>query len=141
METKTATNGKAAQGAGLPKLNGEHKTTPAQNGVSAVEEKPKTEEKAEAPAAEEKPLTVEDRIKKVGTLNDLIAKRATFKNHLERVEKLKFSDYDEKDTIALTDAKGETYNIRSSVLCQKIGAMLKTEISAKIREVEAEIAF
>lgn len=84
---------------------------------------------------------MEDKIRKVNSLNDLIGKRGVLKNHLERVEALKFGDYDEKDTITITSGGGQSYTIKSTVLCQKIGGMLKEEISGKIVEVEAEINF
>lgn len=140
METKTATNGKAVQGAGHAKVNGESKPTAAKNGTPVAEEA-KEPVQDEKPAGEKPMLTVEDKIKKVNSLNELIQKRTVLKSHLDKVQTLKFGDYEEKDTIAITSGNGQTYTIKSSVLCQKIGGMLKSEISAKIAEVEEEIAF
>jgi hypothetical protein len=123
-DTKHQRNGKAAQGAA--QIATETKAQPAthseQQGAELTDKQ--TPYTPEAPV-----LSVEDKIRKVETLNELIQKRTTLKNHQERVEKLKFGDYEEKDTLTIHSGNGQNYTIKSAVLCQKIA------------ETEAQIAF
>jgi hypothetical protein len=84
-------------------------------------------------------LTVEDTIKKVVQLNDNIHTRRVLMTHLEKVQSLKFGDYDDKNILILKSSTGETYEIKSPGLCMKIADLAQNEIQAKIDEVEQQI--
>ena len=134
-KNSTKTNGKASQGEGKTAVK---ELTKPEASSSVVGEKGQFNEQALQP---ETTPTVEDRIKKIFTLNDRIETRSLLKSHLERVEAIKFGDYDEKDSISIVNATGKPYVIKSTNMCKKISAMLKEEITAKIVEVEAQIIF
>jgi hypothetical protein len=86
------------------------------------------------------PLSVEETIKRVNILQENINKRKVLQKHLERVESLKFGEYDdEKDTITITASNKTHYEIRSTALCIKVAALVRNEISAHIEEIEEEI--
>ena len=84
-------------------------------------------------------LSVEDTIRKVVILNDNIHTRKVLITHREKVESLKFGDYDDKHSIILKSSTGETYEIKSPGLCMKIAELAKSEIQSKIEEVESQI--
>lgn len=131
MERINGKNGKAPQGTGAAAEaeNNNSQTVVGENG------------QLNGKQPEEKPeLTVEDKIKKIFVLNDRIETRNLLKTHLEKVDALKFGDYEEKDTITIAGG-GKNYLIKSTVLCRKIQTMLREEISFKIAEVEAQISF
>ena len=83
-------------------------------------------------------LSVEETIRKVVVLNDNIHQRKVLMTHLEKVQSLKFGDYDEKNALILKSTNGE-YEIKSTNLCVKIAELTKNEIQAKIEEVEQQI--
>jgi hypothetical protein len=123
------TNGKNTPGVALAKTG----TQPAANGeLQAQTLHLKTVKEGSF-------LSVEDTIKKVVQLNDNIHTRRVLMTHLEKVESLKFGDYDDKHSIILKSSTGETYEIKSPGLCMKIAELAKNEIQAKIEEVESQI--
>src|SRR5665213_1393442 len=83
--------------------------------------------------------TVEETIKRVVILNDNIHTRRVLMTHLEKVQSLKFGDYDDKNILILKSSTGETYEIKSPGLCMKIADLAQNEIQAKIEEVEQQI--
>jgi len=116
-----------------------------------LQEEPKTE-KSEVQVSEngqlhggsevpQTPLTVEEKIKKVSSLQELIKVRAIMKSHLEKVEALKFGDFEEKDIVTITSGNNQSYTIKSPLLCNKFKLMATKEISEFIAEVEAQINF
>ncbi|MCX6350637.1 MAG: hypothetical protein NTX03_02120 [Bacteroidetes bacterium] len=139
METKALKNGKHTPGVGTATAELPKEVTKPQTSTTTVSENGKMENPTnEAPKVE---LSVEDKIKKVATLAEHIEKRGLLKRHLEKVEGLKFGDYEDKDTLTIAGGNKESYVIKSTSLCQKISALIKEEIGAKIKEVEAEINF
>jgi len=83
--------------------------------------------------------SVEETIKRVVQLNDNIHTRKVLMTHLEKVQSLKFGDYDDKNILILKSSTGETYEIKSPGLCMKIADLARNEIQAKIDEVEEQI--
>ncbi len=83
--------------------------------------------------------SVEETIKRVVILTDNIHTRKVLMTHLEKVQSLKFGDYDDKNILILKNSTGETYEIKSPSLCMKIADLAKNEIQAKIEEVEQQI--
>ena len=84
--------------------------------------------------------TVEDTIRKVETLNQLIEKRNILLTHQGKVNALKFGDFEDKDFLTLNSGTGG-YPIKSPALCKKIAVLVKEEIASHIKEVEAQIHF
>jgi hypothetical protein len=91
------------------------------------------------PIVKEKAISVDETIRRVLAISDHIRTRKILFNHLDRLEALKFGEYDEKDSLTLTNAKGDSYTIRSTPLCMKLTEVAKREISSKIAEIEDEI--
>jgi len=124
---------------------------PAKNGNSApgvqepkkgeqglVKHEPKAET-LEVKVKENGPLSVEETIRRVNTLQENIDKREVLQQHLKKVSALKFGDFDEKDQLVLVDSKGNQYPIRSTNLCQECADLAKHRITQHIEEVEAQI--
>lgn len=128
MTSPSHTTDKSVPGTELVKSNAQN--LPAKQNGSGKTEKLRLEPK-------EKPgLSVEDMIRKVLIQTEHISTRRKLYNHLERVDALKFGDYDDKSILILQDSKGSTYEIKNPGLCQKIADLAKHEIWAKIEEVE-----
>jgi len=131
MASLSNKNDKTVPGTGLVKTNTEN--LPAKTNASEKTEHLRIEPK-------EKPgMSVEDMIRKVLIQTEHIGTRRKLYSHLERVDALKFGDYDDKSILILQDAKGSTYEIKNPGLCQKIADLAKHEIWAKIEEVEGLI--
>ncbi len=132
------TNGKATQGVGEQAVKEAVQPAASEN---TVNEKGQFDEKnllTEAQPA----ISVDEKIKRVNELNRLIADRATMKDHLQEIEALQFGEYDEKNTITISNGNTKTtYTMRSTALCKKTTAMWKEEITARIKGVEAQIDF
>lgn len=91
---------------------------------------------------EQKLLTVDEKIQKLTTLNELVARREQFKNHLGKVQGMRFDDFEDKNIITLgTQSNANGYQIKSTYLCERIAGLLTEEFTQRIKEVEALIAF
>ena len=112
------------------------KESPQQSNLPVKHNQP---EPSFQPAVKEKPLTVDETIRRVMAVSEHIRTRKILFNHLDRLEALKFGEYDEKDSLTLTNAKGDSYTIRSTSLCVKLTEVAKHEIASKIAEIEDEI--
>lgn len=121
-------NGNGAPGASEPKK--------AEQGL--VKQEPKSET-LELKVRENGPLSVEETIKRVNTLQENIDKREVLQTHLKAVNSLKFGDYDEKSGLVLVDSQGHQYPIRSSSLSQECAELAKLRIEENIEQVEAQI--
>jgi hypothetical protein len=140
MDTKNNKNGKAVQGAETATLEPQKTaiSETAVNGNGKLQEHANGKE-APKPTETAPVLSVEDKIRKVFTLNDLIEKRGLLKRHEERVASIKFGEYEEKDILTISGSAGQPYAIKSTSVCKKIAGLLKEEITQNINEVEAEI--
>ena len=128
---KPLTNGKSAPGTELAKTGTQS---------PAITNGRKDEAQVLKVQLKESPFpSVEETIKKVVILNDNIHTRRVLMTHLEKVQSLKFGDYDDKNILILKNSTGETYEIKSPTLCIKIADLAKSEIQAKIEEVEQQI--
>ena len=141
-KNSTKTNGKAPQNGSAATEKPAPKPEPSQ---TLVKENGQFNEKALQPEEEKQPvvkpeISVEDKIRKINSLQSHIDTRNQLKSHLVEIENLRFGDYDEKDTITLAK-NGKPYVIRNTQLCKKVQTLLRTEFSAKIVEVEAQIDF
>jgi len=88
-----------------------------------------------------KAVTVEDKINKVEKLTELIEQRGILKAHLNRVDALKFGEFDEKDALTITSKSGNSYTIINSSLMSDIAKLCKDRISNEIARVEQLIEF
>ena len=121
-------NGNSAPGAQEPK----------QGEQGLVKHEPKAET-LDVKLRESGPLSVEETIKRVNTLQENINKREVLQNHLKAVNSLKFGEYEEKCQLVLVDSKGHQYPITSSSLSQECAELAKLRIEENIEQVEAQI--
>ena len=121
MTTQTKTSGKTVQGA-----------APQQ------EQKPEVSAAAIAPTG--KPVTVEERILRIASLAEKVATRKTVITHLEKVEAMKFGEFEEKEIVSISDGKS-TYTIKSPLLLRKVQETLRNELKTELSKIESEIQF
>ena len=134
MSTKNA-DGKGTQGVAI------HKTTAPVKSVEQTQKPKQPNAASEQPPKEPKALSVEDKINKVEQLTELIEKRVILKAHLNRVESLKFGEFDEKDALTITSKSDNSYTITNSSLMSDIASLCKDRISNEILKVEQLIEF
>jgi hypothetical protein len=134
MSQKNGTNGRAS----MPEATAKEEPKPEASVVSVNEQ---GQLNGNEPAPAPQPLSVEEKINKINSLNELIDMRSTIKSHLSRVEAMKFDDFSERNIITISSQNGQSYAIKSGYLTEKIASMLKEEFQCKIKEVEAQIAF
>ena len=136
MEDKNGKNGKSSQsGAAVAE-----QTKNLAKSETAVNGNGKLQETEEGAKVAFQTLNVEDTIKKVNSLNQLIEDRTSLLSHQARVEALKFGEFEDKDFLTLNGKSG-AYVIKSVALCKKIAELTKNEIAEHLREVEAKINF
>ena len=136
MEKQNGQNGKGSHsGAAVAEQTKNlAKSETAVNGNGKLQD---TEEGSQVAA---QTLSVEATIKKVSLLNQLIEDRTSLLSHLERVQALKFGEFEDKDFLTLNGKSG-AYVIKSIALCKKIAELTKNEIAEHLREVEEKINF
>lgn len=112
-------------------------------GATAHEQKPeisKTEINPNGKPQSTKEASVEEKILKVNILQERISSRAKVLSHLEKIEALKFGEFDEKDSLSISDGKN-TYLIKSPLLMRKVQQTMREELKAELVKIEAEIQF
>lgn len=114
------------------------KTQPA--GLPAKQPQ-KTEAVQQINVREAQAVSVEETIRRVAALSEQIHTRRVLFNHLDKLETLKFGEFDEKDCLVLQTAAGQSYTIKSPTLCKKLTEVAKSEIVGKIEEIEAQLIF
>lgn len=114
------------------------KTQPA--GMPATQAS-KTESLQRVNVHEAQVISVEETIRRVAALSEHIHTRRVLFTHLDKLEALKFGEFDEKDCLILQTAAGQSYTIKSPTLCKKLTEVAKSEISDKIDEIEAQLVF
>ena len=129
-------NGKAPQGGATVA----EQTKNLANSKTEVNGNGKLQETEKGAQVAAQTLTVEDTIRRVQTLNDLIEKRNILLTHQGKVNALKFGDFEDKDFLTLNSGNGG-YPIKSPALCKKIAILVKEEIATHIKDVEAQINF
>jgi hypothetical protein len=133
---KPQANGAPVQGTAVAKQN------PNPQPPARQEQKPPLQEKTVNVHVKEPPaLSVEDTIRRIEQLNEAITRRKILRDHLEKVDNLRFGEFDEKSSLVLVNSKGDQYPIRSAGLCQKIASLCKSELSRHIEEIEQQIVF
>lgn len=142
METKTKTE-VGAQGATASKANGvKNLANFKREEGKKVDEKPEAkQEPKQEPKPEPKILSIDEKVAKVQSLAESIELRAAINRHIERVAKIKSGEFSEKETITITDSRGESYVIKSSLLLQKTQVVILDALHAERAKVEEQINF
>lgn len=106
-----------------------------------AKQSPKSEAVQTVNVREAQALSVEETIRRVASLSEQIHTRRVLFNHLDKLETLKFGEFDEKDCLVLQTAAGQSYTIKSPTLCKKLTEVAKSEIVSKIEEIEMQLTF
>ena len=84
---------------------------------------------------------VEDRILKINRLTSLVEKHETLLETQQKLNAFKLSTDGNRDTLKISDSKGKEFVTTNSSVIADIIESLKTSVSAKVKEVEAQLVF
>ncbi len=84
---------------------------------------------------------VEDRILKVNQLASLVEKHETLLETNKKLNSFKLSSDGSRDTLKITDSKGNDFTTSNSGCIADVVGLLKNSIESKIKEVEGLIRF
>jgi hypothetical protein len=98
------------------------------------------EPKAETPTAEKKPLTLEDRLKKMVELNQLLERRTLLTDALDDVNGFVHTANDPA-SIQFTDSKRHGFSISNSLVIADMLQLAKDRLKSELLKVESQITF